>query len=238
MNRTCDVMACAMSRLLRDGETVFFGVASHLPMVAALLAKATHAPNLTILNIPGGADVQAPLTESYSSAGGGLLQTAAATFPLAEVFDLSMRGGLDVAFLSGVQFDGTGAVNASVIGDYFTPKVRLPGGAGSAVLIPTAKRAIIWRTKHDKRTFVNEVDFVTSRGNVSAIVTPLCVFRRYRDQLIVGSVHPGSSMEEVAEHTGFPLRYLELETTPAPSAKELALLEQMDPRDLRSLEFR
>lgn len=238
MSRTCDIMVCAMSRLLRDRETVFFGVASHLPMVAALLAKATHAPSLTILNIPGGADTEAPVMESFSSAGGGLLVTAPALFPLAEVFDLSMRGGLDVAFLSGVQFDSTGAVNASVIGDYFTPKVRLPGGAGSAVLIPTAKRAVIWRTKHDQRTFVKEVDFVTSRGNVSAIVTPLCIFHRYRSQLIVSSVHPGSNMEEVAMHTGFPLRYLELKVTPAPSAEELTLLEQIDPLDLRSLEFR
>ena len=90
-------------------------------------------------------------------------------FSLAEVFDLSMRGGLDVAFLSGVQFDNHGGVNASVIGDYHKPKVRLPGGAGSAVLIPTARRAILWRTKHDRRTFVDKPDFLTARGNVAIL---------------------------------------------------------------------
>ena len=121
--------------------------------------------------------------------GGDLLDTAEASFPLMEVFDLSMRGGLDVAFLSGVQFDNRGGVNASVIGDYQKPKVRLPGGAGSAVLIPTAKRAIIWRTKHDTRTFCDHLDFVTARGNVSDIVTPLCVFTMYGGELILKSVH-------------------------------------------------
>ena len=126
-----------------------------------------------------------------------------------------MRGGLDVAFLSGVWFDDRGNVNASVIGPYEKPKVRLPGGAGSAVLIPTAKRAIIWRTKHDRRTFTPRVDFITAQGNVSEIVTPLCVFTMYQGQLILKSVHPYTSIGEVAENTAFPIRYFSIETSPA-----------------------
>ena len=150
--RPCDIMTVSLARLIRDGETVFHGVSSHMPVVAILLARALHAPNAVHLNIPGGVDPQSPRLHSFTTAGEELWRTAEADFPLQEVFDLSMRGGLDVAFLSGVQFDAQGGVNASVIGDYRKPKVRLPGGAGSAVLIPTAKRAIIWRTKHDKRT--------------------------------------------------------------------------------------
>ena len=155
-----------------------------------------------------------------------------------EVFDLSMRGGLDVAFLSGVQFDALGHVNASVIGDYHKPKVRLPGGAGSAVLIPTTRRAIIWRTKHDKRTFTGKVDFVTARGNVSDIVTPLCVFTMHEGELILKSVHPTSSIEEVAANTGFPIRYFSIEQTPPPTSEELRALREIDPMDYRSIEFR
>ena len=121
--------------------------------------------------IPGTPDLLAayprePRLARHTSAGEELWEAGEAEFPLADVFDLSMRGGLDVAFLSGVQFDRLGSVNASVIGDYPRPKVRLPGGAGSAVLIPTAKRAIIWRTKHDRRTFCEKVDFVTARGQM------------------------------------------------------------------------
>ena len=198
MIRPCDMMVVAMSRLIGDGDTVFHGVSSHMPMIATLLAKKTHAPNAVHLNIPGGVDPVKPALREYTSAGGELWESACAKLPLMEVFDLSMRGGLDVAFLSGVQFDALGHVNASVIGDYHKPKVRLPGGAGSAVLIPTARRAIIWRTKHDKRTFTGKVDFVTARGNVSDIVTPLCVFTMHEGELILKSVHPTSSIEEVA----------------------------------------
>lgn len=238
MLRPCDIMTVSMARLIRDGETVFHGVSSHMPMIAVLLAKATHAPNAVHLNIPGGVDPQKPRLQSFTSAGDDLWSPAVAEFPLQEVFDLSMRGGLDVAFLSGVQFDNRGGVNASVIGDYKKPKVRLPGGAGSAVLIPTAKRAIIWRTKHDVRTFTDKLDFTTARGNVSDIVTPLCVFTMYGGELILKSVHPTSSIEEVAQNTGFPIRYITLSTTSPPTEEELKKLDEIDPQDYRSLEFR
>ena len=238
MIRPCDMMTVSLARLIEDGNTVFHGVSSHIPMIATLLAKKLHAPNAVHLNIPGGVDPQKPVLQEYTSAGGELWETACAAMPLMEVFDLSMRGGLDVAFLSGVQFDNAGHVNASVIGDYNKPKVRLPGGAGSAVLIPTAKRAIIWRTKHDKRTFSEKVDFVTTMGNVSEIVTPLCIFTMYNGELILKSVHPNSSIEEVAENTGFPIRYFSIEQTPPPTEAEMRALREIDPKDWRSIEFR
>ena len=237
MIRPCDMMAITMARLIHDGETVFHGVSSHLPMIAVLVAKKLHAPNAVHLNIPGGVNPQKPTLARFTSAGGELWQSAEAAFPLMEVFDLSMRGGLDVAFLSGVQFDPKGEVNASVIGDYYKPKVRLPGGAGSAVLIPTAKRAIIWRTKHDKRTFAPNVDFVTTQGNVSDIVTPLCVFTMYQGELILKSVHPYTTIDEVAANTGFPIRYFTIEETPPPTLEEMRALEEVDPMDLRNIEF-
>ena len=105
-------------------------------------------------------------------------------------------------------------------------------------LIPTARRAIIWRTKHDKRTFTGKVDFVTARGNVSDIVTPLCVFTMHEGELILKSVHPTSSIEEVAANTGFPIRYFSIEQTPPPTSEELRALREIDPMDYRSIEFR
>ncbi len=237
MLRPCDYMIFAMARLIGDGERVFHGVSSHMPMIAVLLAKATHAPNAVHLNIPGGVDPERPRLERYTSAGGELTRCSASTFPLMDIFDLSMRGELDVAFLSGVQFDNLGHVNASVIGDYKRPKVRLPGGAGSAVLIPTAKRGIIWRTKHDIRTFVQKVDFITSFGNVSEIVTPLCVFKMKSGELYLDSIHPSSSLEEVAVNTGFSLKYDKIKYTPEPTNAELRALRLIDPNDLRNIEF-
>lgn len=238
MIRPCDMMTVAMARLIRDGDTVFHGVSSHMPMIATLLAKRLHAPNAVHLNIPGGVDPEKPVLRAYTSAGSELWDSACAAFPLMDVFDLSMRGGLDVAFLSGVQFDRQGRVNASVIGDYHRPRVRLPGGAGSAVLIPTAKRAVIWRTRHDLRTFPERPDFVTAQGNVSHIVTPLCLFAMHEGRLILQSVHPYATVEEVAANTGFPIQYFAIRQTPPPTEQELRALEEIDPTDLRRIEFR
>lgn len=232
-----DIMTCVLARQIKDYETVFHGVASHMPMVAVMLAKALHAPNAVYLNIPGGVDPRPMRANRYSTAGSELLQGASSFFGLQEVFDLSMRGRLDVAFLSGIQFDIEGNVNASVIGDYRRPKVRMPGGAGSAVLIPTAKKAVIWRTKHDKRTFVPKVDFVTARGNIHKIVTPLCVFACRNGRLVLDSVHPTSSIEEVRENTGFELIYDKLVYTEPPTDKEMSILSRVDPVNLRSWEF-
>ena len=235
--RSCDIMVCAMARLIKDGDTVFHGVSSHMPMIAVLLAKALHAPDAVHLNIPGGVDPYPAELQKYTSAGTALTDTSVADFPISDVFDLSMRGGLDVAFLSGIQFDNAGNVNASVIGDYNKPKVRMPGGAGSAVLIPTAKRAIIWRTKHDVRTFVKKVDFVTTQGNIDRIVTPLCIFRMYDGELILDSIHPTSSIEEVASNTGFDIRYIDISYTPLPTKQEMDMLAKIDPHDYRNMEF-
>ena len=208
-----------------------------MPLVAVMLAKKCHAPRAVHLNIPGGVDPEQIKMKKYTSAGRELMEHACSAFPLSEVFDLSMRGGLDVAFLSGIQFDVNGNVNASVIGDYHKPKVRMPGGAGSAVLIPTAKRAIIWRTKHDKRTFVPKVDFVTTRGNVHKIITPLCVFRQEEGKLVLDTIHSTSSLEEVIAHTGFEVIYDEVRYTLDPTAEELACLQKIDREDMRSIEF-
>ncbi|RCW71926.1 CoA-transferase subunit beta [Saliterribacillus persicus] len=235
--RISDLMTCVIANLLKDRETVFHGVSSQLPMVAMHLAKNMHAPNLVHLNIPGGVNPSSIKQSSFSSAGADLVDKSESYFPLDEIFDLSMRGKLDVAFLGGIQFDINGNVNASVIGDYNKPKVRLPGGAGSAVLIPTAKKAIIWRTKHDKRTFVKEVDFKTTRGNLWKIVTPLCVFVYKNGQLQLDSIHPHTTIEEVQENTAFPLIYDHITYTELPTKAQLQKLKIIDPYDYRSVEF-
>jgi glutaconate CoA-transferase, subunit B len=231
------MMAVAMARLLRDGETVFHGVASPLPMVATLLAKRVHAPDLVYLNIAGGVDPE-PGRLPASTVDPVLLDGARAMTTLADLFDLAARGRLDVAFLSGVQIDGAGRINMSVIGPFDHPKVRLPGGAGSAALMPAARRVILWRTRHDRRVFVERLDFVTAAGNVERIVTPLCVFRRIDGQLAVESLHPGVTPDDVRAATGFPVAVgTETPTTPPPTDSELAALRAIDPTGVARSEF-
>src|SRR5436190_15540424 len=165
------MMAVAMSRLLRDGERVFHGVASPLPMVAILLAQRTHAPDLVYVNITGSVDPH-PAVLPRSTTAPQLLAGTATIVTLADLFDLSARGALDTAFLGGVQIDGQGRINMSVIGEFRHPKVRLPGGAGSALVLPTARRTILWRAVHTPRCLVERLDFVTATGNVDRLVTP------------------------------------------------------------------
>jgi glutaconate CoA-transferase subunit B len=170
-----------------------------------------------------------------------LLDGAAAMVTLADIFDLSARGRLDTAFLGGVQIDRAGRINMSAIGDPRRPKVRLPGGAGSAALMPTARRTIIWRTRHDARTFVEALPFVTATGNVDRVVTPLAVLRRIEGLLTVESVHPYSTPGEVRASTGFPLDGAgddaDVPITPPPSPEELAALRALDPTGVVAVEL-
>lgn len=242
MRAAADLMAVVLARQLRDGERVFHGVASPLPMVAILLAKRLHAPNLVYLNITGSVD-PSPARLTRSTAGPALLAGSATLVTLADLFDLSARGGLDTAFLSGVQIDGGGRINLSVIGDFSAPKVRLPGGAGSALILPTARRTILWRTQHTPRSLVQQLDFVTAAGNVDCLVTPLCVFRmhgsRESHRFALEALLPGVKSETVRGQTGFAFESEDPPATlPPPSPEELAALAEVDPERVRDSEFR
>jgi glutaconate CoA-transferase, subunit B len=230
-------MVASLARVLRDGETIFHGVASPIPMVATLLAKQLHAPNLTYLNIAGGVDPD-PDILPVSTVDPGLVRGARSMVRLIDLFDLAASGRLDTAFLSGVQIDGRGRTNMSVIGDFAKPKVRLPGGAGSAAIMPRAKRTLIWRTKHDRRVFVEHLDFVTAAGNVDRVVTPLCVFRRVDGALIVESRHSWASPEQLVEATGFAITVdSSTPVTPELSTNERTLLTRIDPNGVSLTEF-
>jgi glutaconate CoA-transferase subunit B len=206
-------------------------------MVATLLAKRLHAPDLVYLNITGAVDAT-PEHLPVSTVDPALLHGTRSLVTLAELFDLSGRGRLDVAFLSGVQIDGAGRINLSAIGPYDQPRVRLPGGAGSAMLMPTARRVVLWRTKHDPRTFVERLDFVTAAGNVDRVVTPLGVFVMRDGRLDVESLHPGVTPEAFRAATGFPVNVgPETPRTPLPTAEELAALRAIDPDGVARSEF-
>jgi glutaconate CoA-transferase subunit B len=239
---TADVlMPIAIARLLRNGETVFHGVASPVPMVAILVARRLHAPDLIYLNITGSTD-PAPAHLPHSTVDPALFEHTRSRVTLTDLFDLSARGMLDTAFLSGVQIDRQANINMSMIpgagGDVQRPKVRLPGGAGSAAIMPSARRTILWRTKHDPRTFVETVAFRTTGGNVDRVVTPLCVFKRVNGVLEVESIHSFSTPDEVRAQTGWAVTVSDdSPRTPEPSEEEWAALRAVDPDGARMVEF-
>jgi glutaconate CoA-transferase subunit B len=232
-----DLMAVAMARLLRNGEVVFQGVNSVLPLVAISLARRLQAPNLVYLNIAGGYD-PTPRRLTESSTDPELAHGSAALISNEDFYDLCARGGIDTVFLGAVQIDAQGRTNVSVIGPHDRPKVRLPGGGGAAVIMPTAGRVIVWRSAHSRRVFVERLDFVTAAGNVDRVVSPLCVFQRRAGRLQVEALMPDVSAAQVVAQTGFALgEPASWPTLPTPTEAELAALAEVDPGRLRQAEF-
>jgi glutaconate CoA-transferase subunit B len=232
-----ELMAVAMARLLRAGEVVFQGVNSPLPMVGIALARRLHAPGLVYLNISGGID-PAPRYLPLSTTDPELAHGTASLFNNEDFYDLCARGGVDTAFLGAVQIDAAGRTNVSVIGPHARPKVRLPGGGGAAMILPTARRVILWRTQHTPRVFVERLDFVTAAGNVDRVVTPLGVLQRREGRLVAEALYPGVSAAEIAAQTGFALDIApDAADYPPPAPAELAALDAVDPERVRDLEF-
>jgi glutaconate CoA-transferase subunit B len=157
------------------------------------------------------------------------------------------RGNVDVGFLGGAQIDRFCNINATVIGDYHKPKVRLPGSGGAMEIAAWANRCYIM-TPHQKRRFPEKVDFCTSAGflrnrsereasNVrgtgpEAVVTNLGILKPdEKGELILTALHPGAALEQAMENTGWPLRTApDLLTTEPPTPEEIRILhEELDP---------
>ncbi len=238
-----ELMVAILAHLLRDGERVMHGVASLIPVMAIQLARATHAPELTCINLEG-IDAR-PTRYSLTTEYFGLAERVVKFSNLPRLFEYAQRGLIDAAFFSGAQIDRLGNVNTSVLGDdYDYPKVRLTGGAGQAILCHTVGRIIIWLPRHERRRFPPNVDFITLPGHhpnvkkrLDSVVTNLAVmdFEPASGAMRLASVHPGIDVAEVQANTGFDLIVPDsVPTTPAPTAEEITLLRtQIDPEGVR-----
>lgn len=217
-----------LARQIRPGEITFSGVNSTLPMLACLLAKHAYDFHFTYINVAGGVEPQ-PRKVPHSSSDPAIVDGSAAIFANEDFYDLCARGGLDLCFLGCAQIDAEGRTNVSAIGPWHEPKVRLPGGGGAAVMLPTAKRVATWRTEHSTRTLVEKLDFVTAAGNLAALVTPIAVFQRRNGRLALESWHPDSSLEEITKRTGFKFDSAGAGPTPMVTARESDALRKLDP---------
>jgi glutaconate CoA-transferase subunit B len=177
-----------------------------------------------------------------------LVSGASAVCSMYEIFSLYLqRGNVDVGFLGGAQIDRFCNINATVIGDYYHPKVRLPGSGGSMEIAAWANRCYIM-TPHDKRRFPEKVDFCTSAGFLSgraereksgvrgtgpqAVVTDLAIMVPDENgELQVTALHPGVELEEVRNNTGWEIKVaLTITRTAEPTPEELRILhEELDP---------
>lgn len=240
---SAELMTINAARLLRDGDVVFVGVG--LPNLACNLARRTHAPNLVMIYEAGVIGAQ-PARLPLSIGDPTLVSGATAICSMYEIFAFYLQRGLiDVGFLGGAQIDRFGNVNATVIGPYAKPKVRLPGSGGSAEIAAWANRTY-FLTPHQKRRFPERCDFVTGAGyrqlgsglrggGPAAVVTDIGLLEPDASgELILTALHPGRTLAEALENTGWPLKIAaELSTTEPLTADELRLLrEELDPQGI------
>jgi glutaconate CoA-transferase subunit B len=242
---SAELLTINAARLLRDGDVVFVGVG--LPNLACNLARRTHAPNLIMIYEAGVIGAQ-PARLPLSIGDPTLVSGATAVCSMYDIFAFYLqRGNVDVGFLGGAQIDRFCNINATVIGDYMKPKVRLPGSGGSMEIAAWANRCYIL-TPHQIRRFPERVDFRTSAGFLDgrpereaanlrgagpqAVVTDLGIMEPdLNGELILTALHPGKTVEQVKENTGWDLKVSDdLKMTELPTEDELHILRsELDP---------
>jgi glutaconate CoA-transferase, subunit B len=226
---TDEMMAVAAARRLDDGTVCFVGIG--LPSRAANLARATHAPDCVLIYESGTIGAK-PEHLPLSIGDGELAETADAVVSVPEIFAYWLQGGrIDVGFLGAAQIDRYGNLNSTVIGDYDHPKVRLPGAGGAPEIARSCRETFVM-LKQSRRTFVAELDFLTTvgRGAVSAVVTDVAVLEPDPEtaELVVTSVHPGVDVSAVRDATGWDLRVAsDVAVTEPPTDVELAALRSL-----------
>jgi len=243
-----EMMVVTAARLLRDGDVVFVGIG--LPNLACNLARRTHAPNMNLIYEAGVIGAQ-PARLPLSIGDPCLVSGAAGICSMYEIFAFYLqRGKIDVGFLGGAQIDRFGNINATVIGPYQKPKVRLPGSGGAAEIAAWASRCYLI-TPHQSRRFPERCDFITSAGFLGgrkereatgvrgggplATVTDLGVLEPDENgELILTSIHPGATAEQAIKNTGWPLRVAAtVKTTAPPTDEEIRLLrKELDPQGI------
>jgi len=222
------------------------------PSAACNLARLTHAPGITLI-YESGTLATKPNILPLSIGDGELCETALTTVSVPEMFRYWLQGGrIKVGFLGGAQIDKYGNLNTTVVGPYDKPKVRLPGGGG-APEIATSCGEIFIIMAQGKRSFVDKLDFVTSIGHVSGgdsraklgvktkgptkLITDLALFEPdpKTKEMIVVSIHPGVTREQIQENTGWKLGFAaQVAETPPPTTKELEVLRELHARTNRA----
>ncbi|HEY3246774.1 MAG TPA: CoA-transferase subunit beta [bacterium] len=243
-----EMMIVAAARALKNDDVCFVGIGA--PSAACNLARLTHAPDITLIYESGTIGTK-PTVLPLSIGDPELCETALTTVSVPEMFAYWLQGGrITVGFLGAAQLDRFGNINTTVIGDYAHPKVRLPG-AGGAPEIASHCREVFVIVVQTTRAFVPRVDFITSFGHGAGIdhrsklgigtagptlvITDLCLLAPDPDtkELIVTSIHPGVSRKDIADRTGWPIRFAAaVAETPPPGARELAVLRDLQARSV------
>jgi acyl CoA:acetate/3-ketoacid CoA transferase beta subunit len=240
-----ELLAYVAAGLLEDNKSVFVGTG--LPMIAAMLAQRTHAPNLLIVFEAGGIGPQVPVLP-ISVGDSRTFYRAVAASSMHDVMSASQAGYLDYGFLGAAQIDAYGNLNTTVIGEWSAPQARLPGSGGANDV-----GSLCWRTiivmRQDRRRFVERLDFLTTPGYLDGpgareraglpagsgpyrVITQLGLygFDATSRRMTLLATHPGVTVEEVQAQSGFEVIVpAEVETSEPPPPKVRRILREIDP---------
>ena len=228
-----ELMCVLAAREINDGDVVFVGIG--LPNLACNLARATHAPNMTLI-YESGAVGAIPERVPPSIGDPALVTGSLMVTSMADIFQSFLQNGkIQVGFLGGAQVDKRGNINTTAVGPYGAPKVRLPGSGGASEIAAHAQRVLIV-TKLDKRAFPEKVDFVTSNGKrVKKIITNMGILEPDESgEMVLAALYPGVTVEQVQENVGWKLRRrTTLLPVALPTTREIELLRtKLDPKRL------
>jgi glutaconate CoA-transferase, subunit B len=245
-----ELMVIEASRFIGNTDTVILGTG--LPMVAAIFAQKTHAPEVNFVVESGSIDPILPFAP-FTVADPIIGNKAVKTGSLREVLGcLVQRGVVDIGFLGGAEIDQFGNINSTYIGNPQSPKVRLPGSGGANCIASCVPKILII-TPHEKRRFPSRVQFITSPGYIDGpdgrkkaglmvaqpdiiVITDLCVMQinPATGRLELAKVMPGVKLDNVYENTGFkPKQRKDMGLVELPNEAKLAILRnEIDPNHI------
>lgn len=251
-----ELMCVTLAKEIEDGDVVVLGSFTPLAYASYILAKITHAPNITLLAY---ASVDSrPFQLSFIRAEAAATRGAALMWTMLEDLNsVHLKGRGDVEAISSIQADQYGNINLSVVGEYDKPKLRGPGGAGAPEVIKMHRKMIGYFPNHSKMTFVPKVDVITGTryvigaeeriksgyrpGPIRYITNLTVMSKEEKDKPFrIESLHPGVSAEQVVENTGFELEVPgEITTTEKPTEDQVRLIrEKVDPYGTIAFDFK
>ncbi len=251
-----ELMCVTLTREIEDGDVIVLGSFTPLAYASYILAKITHAPNSTLLAYAA-VDFR-PFQLSFVRAESSATRGAALMWSMLEDLNsVHLKGRGDVEAISSIQADQYGNINLSAIGDYESPKLRGPGGAGAPEVIKMHRKMIGYFPNHSKMTFVPKVDVITGTryligaeerikagyrpGPIRYITNLAVISKEEKDRPFkIESLHPGVTADNVVENTGFELEIAKnIPETEKPTAEQVRLLrEDVDPYGTMAFDFK
>lgn len=243
-----ELISCVAARLLEDNRSVFVGTG--LPMMAAMLAQRSHAPNLLLVFEAGGVGPHVPELPISVGDSRTYYQAVSAT-SMHDVMSAGQAGYIDYGFLGAAMMDMHGNINTTIIGDWAAPKARLPGSGGANDIGSFCWQTIYIMRNQSTRTFVNQLDYMTTPGYLDGpssrekvglpansgpfrVITQLGVYGFDENcRLTLLNIHPGVRIEDVQANSQFKIRIAEdLTETQPPTTEECRILSEIDPNRL------